>query len=215
MVPLAFKGTNPAFKIINCISFAFFSIDYILRLSTADFKMQRGKKSFFLYPCTFMAIIDLICIFSYAHFMSESFRVLRVLRMITALRVFKFFRYSRFIALLGRVIKREKTPLLAVGTFAVAYIIITALAVFNAEPETFKDFFDAIYWATVSLTTIGYGDICPTTAAGKLIAMVSTFVGMAVIALPSAVITAGYLQEIDRNEDIENITETIDNTENV
>jgi voltage-gated potassium channel len=75
---------------------------------------------------------------------------------------------------------------------------------FNVEPRvnpetgvvTFRDFFDALYWATVTLTTVGYGDLTPVTDIGRLVSMLSSLFGVAVIALPSGVITASYLEEL-------------------
>ena len=75
---------------------------------------------------------------------------------------------------------------------------------FNAEPHinpetgavTFNSFFDALYWATVTLTTVGYGDLCPVTDIGRVVSMFSSLFGVAIIALPSGVITASYLEEL-------------------
>ena len=84
---------------------------------------------------------------------------------------------------------------------AVAYVLISALVIYNVEPETFNTFFDAVYWATISLTTVGYGDLYPITTIGRIITMVSSVFGIAIIALPSGVITAGYLAEINKDEE--------------
>ena len=81
---------------------------------------------------------------------------------------------------------------------ALGYILISALIIFNIEPETFDTFFDAIYWATVSLTTVGYGDIYPVSFAGKIITMCSSVMGIAVVALPASIITAGYMEELNK-----------------
>lgn len=83
---------------------------------------------------------------------------------------------------------------------AVAYIIISALVIYNVEPDSFETFFDAIYWATISLTTVGYGDIYPITTIGRIVTMFSSAFGIAIIALPSGVITAGYLEEISKDK---------------
>ena len=87
-----------------------------------------------------------------------------------------------------------------VATMSVAYILVSALVIYNIEPESFETFFDAIYWATISLTTVGYGDIYPITTVGRVVTMVSSILGIAIIALPSGVITAGYLDEINKKE---------------
>ena len=93
--------------------------------------------------------------------------------------------------------KKSKDSLITVGSFAVCYIMIAALVIFNVEPDSFETLFDAIYWATVSLTTVGYGDIYPVTDAGRIITMLSSFVGIAIVALPAGIITAGYMSEIE------------------
>ena len=79
---------------------------------------------------------------------------------------------------------------------ALGYIVISALVVFNVEPDSFDSFFDAIYWATVSLTTMGYGDIYPVTQIGRVVTMVSSLFGIAIVALPAGIITAGYMDEL-------------------
>ena len=84
---------------------------------------------------------------------------------------------------------------------AVAYVLVSALVIYNVEPESFPSFFDAIYWATISLTTVGYGDIYPVSTIGRIVTMLSSVFGIAIIALPSGVITAGYLEEIKNEKD--------------
>jgi len=107
-------------------------------------------------------------------------------------------RYSKSVKIIAAVFKKSKESLIAVGTLAVAYIIISALIIFNVEPESFNTFFDAIYWATVSLTTVGYGDIYPVTTIGRIVTMVSSLFGIAIVALPAGIITAGYMGEINK-----------------
>ena len=72
------------------------------------------------------------------------------------------------------------------------------MIVLSVEPETFPTFFDAVYWATVSLTTVGYGDIYPVSMAGKIITMCSTLFGIAIVALPAGIVTAGYMDELNK-----------------
>lgn len=101
------------------------------------------------------------------------------------------------IKIILNVFKKQKDALYIVCVLAVGYILITALLIFNVEPETFDTFFDAVYWATVSLTTMGYGDIYATTTIGQIITMVSAIFGIALITLPAGIITAGYMEEIN------------------
>ena len=94
------------------------------------------------------------------------------------------------------VLRKQREPLFAVCGLSGAYILISALVIFNVEPQTFDNFFEAIYWATVSLTTVGYGDIYPTSDIGRIITMISSVFGIAIVALPAGIITAGYMDEI-------------------
>lgn len=96
-----------------------------------------------------------------------------------------------------RVFRKEKDDLLTVCYLAIGYILVSALVLFQVEPETFSTFFDAIYWSAITLMTVGYGDFYPVTAIGKAVAMLSSFLGVAVFALPTGIITAGYLAELD------------------
>ncbi len=87
--------------------------------------------------------------------------------------------------------------MLAVCTLAAGYILLSALLIFNVEPDSFETFFDAVYWARDRLTTVGYGDIYPTTTAGRMITMVSSMFGIAIVALPAGIITAGYMDALN------------------
>ena len=203
IVPLAFKETNLIFQWIDYITVGIFVLDYILRLFTADYKLNKSAASFFVYPITPMAIIDLLSILPSITVLNNGFRLLklfRLLRTLKVLRAFKFLRYSKSFDIIASVFRKQKKVLSAVATMAVAYILISALVIYNVEPESFKTFFDAIYWATISLTTVGYGDIYPVTTIGRIVTMISSAFGIAIIALPSGVITAGYLAEINKEE---------------
>ena len=203
LVPLAFKTDNTLFQVIDTIAVIVFGIDYLLRLLTADYKLNKGAASFFLYPLTPMAILDLVCILPSLNIIGSGFRILKVFRLfrsLRVLRVFKAVRYSKSIQMIKQVFKTQKKPLITVGILATVYILVSALVIFQVEPDSFETFFDAIYWATVSLTTMGYGDIYPVTAVGRVVTMFSSVFGIAIIALPSGIITAGYMEELNRTD---------------
>lgn len=203
LVPLAFKQTTPLLTLLDRVTVAVFIFDYLLRLATADLKLNKGAASFFLYPFTPMALIDLLCILPSFTALASGIRLLKIVRLMRAFRVFraaKMLRYSNSVVIVVDVIREQRRALLAVGTLALAYILIAALVIFNVEPESFGNYFDAVYWATVSLTTVGYGDIYPVSTAGRVITMLSSIFGIAVVALPSGIITAGYMDRIGREQ---------------
>jgi voltage-gated potassium channel len=204
IIPLAFKQSNIVFEYIDYITVAIFIIDYLLRLLTADYKLNKSALSFVLYPVTPMAIIDLVSILPSVTFLNSGFRLLKLFRLFRTLKVFrtfKFLRYSKSFVIISNVFKKQKKVLTAVATMAVGYILVSALVIYNVEPESFETFFDAVYWATISLTTVGYGDIYPVSTIGRIVTMISSAFGIAIIALPSGVITAGYLDEINKKDD--------------
>ena len=204
LVPLAFKSNPPIFVWTEWITTVLFFLDYLLRWWTADLKLGRGKLSFLLYPFTAMAIIDVLSVLPTLLMIHPAFRALKVFRLIRALRVLrllKSFRYSRNVEIISIVFKKQKRSLVAVCGLAIGYIFLSALVVFSVEPDTFPTFFDAVYWATVSLTTVGYGDIYTVSIVGRLITMISAILGVAIVALPAGIITAGYMSEIQKDEE--------------
>ena len=206
IVPLAFKEAPGFFKITDIVTTILFIVDYLLRFATADLKLEGKSLPFLRYPFTTWAIIDLLSILPTVTVLNSGFKLLRLFRVFRTFRVFrvlKAFRYSKNVAILMQVIKKSKDALLAVCGLAVAYIFVSALVIFNVEADSFNTFFDAIYWATVSLTTVGYGDIYPVTTAGRIITMISSLFGIAVVALPAGIITAGYMEIIEKGDESE------------
>lgn len=206
LVPLAFKREHLAFTIIDKVTVCIFIVDYILRWIISDLKLKKGAKSFFIYPFTPMAILDLLTILPSLSIVSGSFKLfklVRLLRTFRAFRVFKAIRYSKSIRTVLNVFKKQKESLMVVCMLAVVYVLIAALIIFNVEPDSFGNYFDAIYWATVSLTTMGYGDIYPVTTAGRIVTMVSSIMGIAIVALPAGIITSGFMDELQKNKNKE------------
>ena len=204
IIPLTFAHDYPVFHTIETVTIAIFIVDYLLRWITADYKVGKKGWSFLIYPFTGWAIIDLLSILPGLSMLWQGFKIFRVTRLLRILRLFKLIRYSEKIQVFGKVLYKERGVLLGVLGISIFYVFLTALIMFNAEPHvdtvngesTFDTFFDALYWATVTLTTVGYGDVTPVTDLGRLVSMVSALFGVAIIALPSGVITASYLDEL-------------------
>lgn len=202
IIPLTFKETFRIWVIIDYICTTVFIIDYILRWLTADIKINK-KMPFIRYPITPMAIIDLLAVLPTFGIISRTFRVLKVLRGLKVFRIFKTLRYSNNFIIINNVIKKNSSILLSLLVCAVFYIIVSALFIFSIEPENFANFFESLYWATTVLTTVGYGDIYPISDGGKIISMISSFFGVAMVALPSGVITAGFMKELDMKKEMQ------------
>lgn len=188
ILPIMFKREMYPFLHIERATVLILALDYLLRFSVSDYIIGKGKCSFLIYPFTLGAVIDFISLLPFG-------------RIFRAFRIFKMLRYMDFFLYIADVYKRVRRVLFTVLLIAISYIFITALFMFSAESENFGSFFDALYWATTALTTVGYGDIYPVTCLGRIISMITSVFGIAVIALPSGVITANIIREIDKNRD--------------
>ena len=201
IIPLCFKETTPLFIWIDRVTVAVFIADYLLRWITADMKYQAKKGIAFLrYPFSFFAIVDLLSILPSLTVLNSGFKLFRLFRLNKAFKALRLLRYSKSFNLILSVIKREKKGLLAVCVLAGGYIMLSALIMFQVEPDSFETFFDAVYWAVVTLTTVGYGDIYPTSDIGRVVSMLSSFMGIAIVALPTGIITAGYMNELNKDK---------------
>ena len=202
LLPLTMKTDPPVFTLIEYVTVVVFSLDYLLRWATADCKYgTKNATAFLRYPFSPMAIVDLLSILPSLLTIHPAFRLLRVMRLLRALRVLrvaKVLRYSSSLRIISAVLRDSRKPLMAVLSLAAGYIVLSALLMFTVEAESFDNFFEAVYWATMSLTTVGYGDIYPVSSLGRAITMVSSLMGIAIIALPSSIITAGYIKELNQ-----------------
>lgn len=201
LIPLTQKGTNTYAIIIDILVSILFTIDYIARVYTADYKMgYKNYKAYIAYIFTPLAIFDFLSIIPVIYIFAPVSSFISLLRLFRIFRVLKLVRYSKTMIIIHNVIRKVKKQLMAVLFLIIIYIFVSAMLIFQLEPNLFNNFFDALYWATISITTIGYGDIYPVTTIGRLITMLSALVGMAVIALPTGIITAGYMAEITKKK---------------
>ncbi|MGB4661361.1 MAG: ion transporter [Mobilitalea sp.] len=202
IIPICFKTQSPLLIEIDRITAIIFIIDYIIRWMTYDFKRPTLKyRAFLAYPFSLFAVIDLLSILPSLTVMNYGFRLLKIFRLFKTFKVLRMLRYSKSFSIIMNVLKKEKMALSSVCIMALGYIFVSALIMFSVEPDSFDTLFDAIYWATTALTTVGYGDIYPVTTIGRTVSMISSILGIAFVALPSGIITAGYMREISDKKD--------------
>lgn len=198
IVPLMFKTEHltpeiSAFlRYLDIITVFILFSDYIFRWITYDIKSGIGAKAFIVYPFTPVAIIDLLSILPSFTILNDGLKFLRVLRMVRIMRMLPG------LTILTNVFIRERKALLSVVLFICVYIFTVGLIMFTVEPTMFQTFLDALYWSTTALATIGYGDITPASAWGKALATISSIVGIAVVAFPAGIITAGYIAQLQK-----------------
>ncbi len=200
IIPLMTRKGLLIFDIFDIFACSVFIFDYIAKWLTADYRSGKsGVKAFLLYPFTGWAIFDLFTIFPTLNILNRGFVSLRAIRIFKILRLFRIFERSSHLTIIVNVIKSEAKILGNVLGLCLIYIFTTALIMFNHE-ETMTTFLDALYWATTALTTVGYGDVCPNSDSAKIISMISSLFGIAIVALPSGIITARYLEELNKNK---------------
>ena len=194
--------------ILEKISVIIFSIEYLLRSWTADLLFP--KKNYFIakikYIFFFFSIIDLLAIFQFylSLFFLIDLRVLRMLRIIRLFRVFKINRYTNALSSIAKVFRNKQHELLS-SIFVVLLLMIVASVLMysienSAQPDVFKNAFDALWWALATLTTVGYGDIYPITVLGKILSAIIAILGIGLVAVPTGIISAGFMEEIQEEK---------------
>ncbi|MEG0813797.1 MAG: ion transporter [Clostridium sp.] len=199
VIPLMFRNPNAVEAVwlskLETATVFLLLFDYVLRWMTHDYRIGNHTIwAFIRYPFTPLAIIDILSILPSLGLLPQSFMILRLFR------ITKILEYSTSYRHIMDVFKKQGRTLLSVLVIAVFYIFASALIMFVEEPaSTFDNFFHALYWATTALTTVGYGDVYPVTNLGRLISMISSLFGIAVIALPAGIVTAGFVDAIDND----------------
>ena len=196
---------------VELVSVMIFTVEYLLRVWTSDLLRpdMRPAKARIKYVFSFMALIDLLAIlpFYIPFLIPVDLRVLRMLRIIRLLRVFKVNRYTTALSTIGNVFKRKKSQLLSSVFVVILLMIIAAVLMYNvenaAQPEAFTNAFDALWWAVATLTTVGYGDIYPITTIGKMLSALIALLGIGLVAVPTGIISAGFVEEIDSKKEAE------------
>ena len=206
-VPEYDENYDKFFQFIENISVSIFTLEFALRLWTAPEHTPYASQSALRARISFMksggAIIDLVSVlpFYLSIFVSTDLRVLLLLRL---LRFFKLARYSSGMRTIIAVLEAEKRALLASGLILFGVVLFAAAAMHLAEHEAQPDKFDSIpaamWWAIVTITTLGYGDVTPITLAGRLIASATMVMGYVMLGLPVGIVATAFAEEIHRRE---------------
>lgn len=191
------------FSAFEVFSIAVFTIEYVVRLWVAPYHSQfegwPDWKARVRYAFSVMALVDLIAIlpFYLGFFVSIDLRQLRALRLLRLLKLSHFF---PGVGLFVSVLRRELPALLAAGLVMAALVVVASTTMFmlerDAQPEAFGTVPHSIWWAVVTLTTVGYGDVTPVTLWGRLLGMVIMLLGVGVVALPAAMLAGRFSDEL-------------------
>ncbi|PKU23816.1 ion transporter [Telmatospirillum siberiense] len=203
------------FHAFDRFSVAIFSVEYVLRVWTAvEINQPRFRHPFFgrlHFIFTPMAIVDLVAIvpFYLGFFFDVDLRAMRVLRL---LRVFKLSRYSQAMGIMVDVLRQEARSIGAMlFVFLVILVFVSSLMYMlehPAQPHVFADIPSAMWWAVVTMTTLGYGDMIPATALGRVVGACTAVIGVGMIALPAGVLASGFSEQLRQRR--EEYLETVD-----
>ena len=191
---------------IEAVTVAFFAVDFILRLITAKCLYPRlsEKKAVFKYMTSFAGVVDLLTFLPYYLPVvfpagAVAFKMFRVVRI---MRLFRINAYYDSLNVITEVISSKKQQIISSVFILVVLMLAASLCMYSleheAQPEVFQNAFSGIWWAAASLMTVGYGDIVPVTTLGKIFGMVITFLGVGMVAIPTGIISAGFVEQYTR-----------------
>jgi voltage-gated potassium channel len=193
-----------ALKVFESFSIVVFSAEYLIRLYLADLThpavTQFRSRLRFIF--SFFGLIDLLAIlpFYLPFVIRADMRFLRILRLIRFFRIFKLSRYNSTLQLIWDVIKEKKSEFIMTFFISFLMLLVSAFLMYYIEspgqPENFRNIFSSLWWAVATLTPLGYGGVEPVTTAGKVMSAIVAVIGIGLIALPTGIISAGFIQKI-------------------
>jgi voltage-gated potassium channel len=201
------------FKSFELFSVIIFTIEYFLRIWSCSVNPKYrnpilGRLRFILTP---LALIDLFAVlpFYLPMLIKMDLRFLRAVRLVRIFRVFKVGRYSESMKLFGKVLKAKKEQLV-ITLFAVFILLTIASSLLyyvenEAQPESFSSIPSTMWWGVSALTTVGYGDMYPITPVGKLLGAIISLLGIGFFAMPTGILSAGFVEEIRKKRESENV----------
>ena len=180
-----------------------FTLEYVLRIASS--------KKPFKFIFSFMGIIDLAAILPFYLALGVDLRSVRGLRMLRIFRVFKLARYNKAFHRFNLAIGLVRQEIVIFFSAAIMLIYLTAVGIYYfenaAQPDKFGSVFDSLWWSVVTLTTVGYGDVYPVTAGGKIFTVLVLFIGLGIVAVPTGLIASALNQarELERKEEEEDL----------
>lgn len=187
------------FKVVEAVTVGVFCIEYALRIWTADVLYPERSKTAarVKFLLSFDGIVDLLTILPFMYL--SGFIVFRMLRVV---RIFHLFRinaqYDSF-NVITTVIFEKKNQIISSVFIIIILMFASSLGMYNvehnAQPEVFRNAFSGIWWSMSTLLTVGYGDIYPVTVIGRIMAIFIAFLGVGVVAIPTGIISAGFVEQ--------------------
>ncbi len=196
-VPDLEPRTRKLLRFIEIFCVVIFSVEYALRIYVAD----RKRKFIF----SFYGIIDFLAILPFYLALGIDLRSLRALRFLRLFRIFKLMRYNRAIKHFSAAIMRAKEEILLFLFVTLILIYFSAVGIYyfenTAQPEHFSSIFDSLWWAIITLTTVGYGDVYPITVGGRVFTFFILMIGLGIVAIPTGIISSALTKSVDKTDE--------------
>ena len=190
---------------IEFVTIIIFIVEYILRLYTSDllYPKKSYPRAILAFVCSFYGLVDLLTIVSYFSVLySNGIVALRMIRVVRIMRLFKVNKSFDAFNVVAEVIHEKRNQIIS-SIFMIAMLMLAAsLCMYGLEhdvqPDKFNNAFSGIWWAMATLLTVGYGDIYPVTLGGRVVAIFIALLGVCVVAIPTGVISAGFVEYYTR-----------------
>jgi len=194
------------FNKFEVFSVVVFSIEYLLRIwtCTSDKRFKHPLKGRIRFAVTPLALIDLLAVlpFYLPMVIPLDLRSIRALRLFRFVRLLKIGRYSESLRSLGYVLKKKEEELIVTVIALLMLLVITSSIVYflehEAQPKVFSSIPAAMWWGVATLTTVGYGDVCPITTLGKCFGALIAILGIGMFALPAGIVASGFAEAFQR-----------------
>lgn len=200
------------FKIIEVVTTIIFITEYILRIWTADFLYLSSKYPRLKYIFSFDGIIDLLTIIPM--YFLDGFVVFRMLRVVRILRLFRINNKYDSFNVITSVLYEKRNQLLSSIFIILMLMFASSLCMYSVEnrvqPNVFENAFSGLWWSVSTILTVGYGDIFPITVLGKLMAIVIAFLGVMVVAIPTGIISAGFVEQYSKDSETDSLVDIKD-----
>ena len=197
---------GPLLLTIESFTVAFFAVDYVLRIWTAQFVRPDipERLAVWKYATSFTGLVDLLSWLPYwlPIFFPAGASVFRILRVVRIFRLFQINAYYDSLNIIGEVIASKRQQLFSSGFIILVLMLASSLCMYSlenaAQPEVFSNAFSGIWWSVSTLLTVGYGDISPITIPGKIMGIFISFLGVGMVAIPTGIISAGFVDQYSR-----------------
>ena len=205
-LPWVTGGLTRALHVLEVASVILFTVEYVLRLWTARYRRpgQGGMVGALRFAVSPAGLIDLMAIvpFYLPFVIAVDLRFVRVLRIARFLRLLKLGRYLRSVSLFGKVLRERRDELLITVMMTALLLLVASILMYyiegEAQSDKFPNILSSLWWAVVTLTTIGYGDVVPVTGWGRLLSGLVAVMGIGLVAVPTGIVSSGFIEELGK-----------------